>query len=253
MLFDSHAHLDDERFSDDRDAVINRLTRNGISKVINVGSSIEHSRAVLDLAHKYPQFYAACGVHPHETQDLNEQDLAEVVEMLDDPKTVAMGEIGLDFFYDHSDRDLQRKWFEEQLIIAKRLDKPVIIHDRDAHSECFDLVKKHGVRGVFHCYTGSAEMAKELLKIGFYISFTGVITFKNAVKAIEALQVVPLDRLLVETDCPYLSPEPYRGKRNEPSNVKYVAQKMASVKKISLEELSNITFENTCRLFNIEK
>lgn len=249
MLFDSHAHLDDEAFSSDRYSVIENLEKNGISNFINVGSSLETSKFSLTLAEKYPFVYAAVGVHPSECENMTESDLKTLETYLSHKKCVALGEIGLDYYYDGPPKEIQRKWFYKQCKLAKKLDMPVIIHDRDAHEECFETVKECGNRGVFHCFSSSAEMAERLVEIGFYISFTGVLTFKNAKKAIEAAKAVPLDRLLVETDCPYMSPEPLRGTRNEPKNVFYTAKKLAEIKGVTFEEIEKITQENTRRLF----
>jgi TatD DNase family protein len=183
---------------------------------------------------------------------MNEDILNKIIALLKHPKCVALGEIGLDFYYDFSDRDSQRYWFGRQLSAAKEFDMPVIIHDREAHSECFEMVKNHGVKGVFHCYSGSAEMASELIKLGFYISFTGVVTFKNAKKSIEVINSISLSQILIETDCPYLTPEPFRKNRNEPKYVCYTAQKIAEIKNISVEEVAKITMENTKRCFSIK-
>ena len=251
MLFDSHSHLDDEAFDSDRYEIIENLKRNGISEFINVGSSIKTSEFSVKLAKKYPFIYAAAGVHPSECSDMTEKDIETLKQLLSEEKCVALGEIGLDYHYDEPPKDVQRYWFEKQCSLAKELDMPVIIHDREAHEECFEIVKKYGNKGVFHCYSASADMAKCLVGIGFYISFTGVLTFKNAKKAAEAAAAVPLDRLLVETDCPYMSPEPLRGTRNEPKNVYYTATKLAEIKNVSFEEISRITAENTRTLFKI--
>lgn len=251
MLFDSHAHLDDEAFSSDRYEIIENLSKNGVSDFINIGSSMETSRFSIELADKYSFIYAAVGVHPSECKNMTDDDLLSLEKWLSDKKCVALGEIGLDYYYEGPEKEVQRHWFEKQCLLAKKLDKPVIIHDRDAHEECFEMVKKCGNRGVFHCFSSSAEMAKRLLDIGFYISFTGVLTFKNAKKTVEAAAAVPLDRILIETDCPYMSPEPLRGTRNEPKNVYYTAKKLAEIKGVSVEEIAEITAENTRRLFNI--
>ena len=249
MLFDSHAHLDDEAFSSDRYEIIETLKENGVGNFINVGSTMASSEFSLSLAEKYPFVYAAVGVHPSECEDMTDGDLLQIEKWLSHEKCVALGEIGLDYHYDGPTKEKQRYWFEKQCELAKKLDKPVIIHDREAHEECFDIVKKHGNRGVFHCFSSSAEMALRLYKEGFYISFTGVLTFKNSKKAVEAAEKMPLDRILIETDCPYMAPEPFRGTRNEPKNVIRVAEKLAEIKGISVEEAIEKTAENTRRLF----
>lgn len=247
MLFDSHAHLDDEAFSSDRDEIISSFD----GRFINVGSTMKSSEFALELAKKYPNVYAAVGVHPSECEDMTDKDLDVLRNLLSREKCVALGEIGLDYHYEGPSREKQRYWFEQQCDLAKELDVPVIIHDREAHEECFEIVKKHGNRGVFHCFSSSAEMALRLCDLGFYVSFTGVLTFKNAKKAVEAAAALPLDRILIETDCPYMAPEPVRGTRNEPKNVLRVAEKLAAIKGISVEETVRITEENTCRLFGI--
>jgi len=250
MFTDSHAHLDDERFDEDRQAVIDSLAANGVDTVINIGATMDSSKRSIEFAEKYPFIYAAAGVHPSECSEMTEDDISELTKMLSHKKCVALGEIGLDFHYDFTPKDIQRKWFARQLELAKVLDKPVIIHDREAHAECFDGVKKYGNKGVFHCYSGSAEMAKELVKLGFYVSFTGAVTFKNASKLLLAVEAVPLDRIMIETDCPYMAPVPFRGVRNEPKYVRYVAEKIAEIKGETVESIARITAENTRKLFN---
>lgn len=253
MFFDSHAHLDDGRFDDDRDLVISSLKNEGIDFFINVGADIKGSRNSLLLAEKYDFVYASCGVHPHDTDSMTEDDLKEIEKMLSSKKAVALGEIGLDYYYDNSERETQKKWFIRQLELAKKLDVPVIVHCRDAMGDCLEIIKNSGVtKGVMHCFSGSSESAKEILKLGWYISFSGSVTFKNAKNLQMAAETIPMDRLLIETDSPYLSPEPVRGKRNDPSRVKYVAQKIAEIKGITVEEVAKITTENTKRFFNIE-
>ena len=249
MFIDSHAHLDDTRFDEDRQSVIESLHENGIDTVINIGADIESSKRSIEFAEKYSFIYAAAGVHPSECSNMTEDDILTLVKLLSHKKCVALGEIGLDFHYDFTPKDIQRTWFARQLQLAKELDKPVIIHDREAHSECFDGVKKYGNKGVFHCYSGSAEMAKELVKLGFYVSFTGAITFKNASKLLLAVEAVPIDRIMIETDCPYMAPVPFRGVRNEPKYVRYVAEKIAEIKGETVEKIAEITAENTRKLF----
>lgn len=251
MFFDSHAHLDDVRFDVDREEIIASLQLNNVSMLINVGTTLRLSEKSVEMAEKYPFIYATAGIHPHDTKNMNEETLNSIKELLKHPKCVALGEIGLDYHYDFSDKDTQRYWFDRQLKLARDLNKPVIIHDREAHSECFEMVKDNGVKGVFHCYSGAAELAEELIKLGFYISFTGGITFKNAKKAVEVIDAIPLSKILIETDCPYLTPEPFRSKRNEPKHVMYTAKKIAEIKNMSLEEIAKITLENAKRCFSI--
>ena len=254
MLIDSHAHLDDERFDGDRDILIKSLKSNKLELVINIGADFQSSINSIELAKQYDNIYASIGVHPHSASEVTEETLDKFREMAKEEKVVAIGEIGLDYYYDNSPRDLQRKWFREQLKLAKELDLPVIIHSRDATQETFDIIKEAqdgSLRGVLHCFSGSVEVAMEYIKLGFYISIGGPVTFKNARVVKEVAEAVPLDKLLIETDCPYLTPEPYRGKRNEPMFVKYVAQKIAEIKDINFEELAKATNKNTKELFII--
>lgn len=253
MFFDSHAHLDDDRFSPDRKKVINSLKKNGVDFYINVGADMLSSEKSIKLAEEYDFIYASVGVHPHDAASLAEEDMARLKKMLAHKKVVALGEIGLDYFYDNSPRDIQKKWFIRQLQIAKETDMPVIIHCRDAVGECMDIIRKsEHKKGVMHCFSGSAETAEELADMGWYVSFSGSVTFKNAEKLRRAASAVPLDRLMIETDSPYLSPEPVRGTRNTPQNVRYVAEKIAEIKQISVEEVAKITFENAKKFFNIQ-
>ena len=251
-MFDTHAHLDDIKFDCDRQTVIDSYIDNGGTYLLNASSDIQSSLNSISLSEKYGFIYAAIGVHPHETEKMTEESIEKLADLWQHDKCVAIGEIGLDYYYDLSDRDTQRKWFYKQLDLAKQLDAPVVIHDRDAHAECLDAVKKTGVRGVFHCYSGSWEMAEELIKIGFYISFTGSVTFKNARKTVEVAANAPIDRIMIETDSPYLSPEPLRGTRNKPENVIWVARKIADIRNVSVEYIIEKTEENGKRIFNIE-
>lgn len=255
MFIDSHSHLDDERFNEDRDILIKSLKENKIDLAINVGADLQTSINSVKLADQYDNIYATIGVHPHSASEVTEETLNQFREMAKNDKVVAIGEIGLDFYYDNSPRDLQRKWFKEQLILAKELKLPVVIHSRDATKETFDIIKEAQdgtLRGVLHCFSGSVEVAIEYIKLGFYISIGGPVTFKNARVVREVAQAVPLDKLLIETDCPYLTPEPYRGKRNEPKLVSYVAEKIAEIKNISVQELAKTTSKNTKALFSIK-
>lgn len=252
MLYDSHAHLDDPQFDGDREEVIQKIRNAGIVYLNNIGADMQSSAASIRLAEQYDFIYAVVGVHPSETTDMTEADMEQLRRMAAHPKVVAIGEIGLDYHYEGTKRELQRKWFRRQLELAKELDMPVVIHDRESKGEAVGILKEMEIsKGVMHCFSGSAETAKELLKMGFHISFTGVLTFKNAKKAINALSVIPMDRLLVETDCPYMAPEPYRGRRNDSSYVGKVAEKIAEQKGISPEEAARITCENARRLFDV--
>lgn len=253
MLFDTHAHYDDSRFDNDRDKVINSLGADGVTKIINVGSDMKTSQKSIELSDRYDFIYASVGVHPSETGNMTEADIETLYKMVkDNPKVRAIGEIGLDYHYDDTDPEIQKKWFIRQLRLAKELDMPVIIHDRDSKGESIEILKREKVsNGVMHCFSGSAETAGELLKMGFMISFTGVLTFKNARRAAEACRAIPIERLMIETDCPYMSPEPHRGERNYSGYVRYVAQKVADIKGMSLEETARITMENGLKFFGI--
>lgn len=256
MIIDSHAHLDDSRFDYDRDMIIKNLKNNGIELVINIGADLKTSIASVSLADKYDNIYAAVGVHPHSAKEMDNSTIEILKSFAKRDKVVAIGEIGLDFHYDNSPRDIQRKWFKEQLKLAKEVDLPVIIHTREAAQETFDILKEAqdgSLRGVLHCYSGSVEMALEYIKLGFYISIAGPVTFNNAKVTKEVAKAVPLDKLLIETDCPYLTPMPYRGKRNEPMFTKYVAETIAEIRGITFDELAKATNNNTKGLFKISE
>lgn len=251
MYFDTHAHYDDTKFDPDRDTLLPAVHDFGVELIVDPGCDEESSRAAVALAEVYPFVYAAVGIHPEELEHWS-GSLDPVRALAAHPKCVAIGEIGLDYYWDDSRKEEQKALFRAQLALAGELDKPVIVHDREAHGDCLDIVRSFdGARGVFHCFSGSAEMAKELLKRGWYLGFDGPVTYKNARKTIEVLEVTPLDRLLVETDSPYLSPVPHRGQRNDSRNLAYIVQKIAEVKGISPEELARISLENGKRLFGI--
>jgi len=254
MLIDSHAHLDDEKFDEDRDDVIKSLKEDGIDIVINPGADLNSSIKAVSLAEKYENIYAAVGVHPHSVTEMDEATMDMLRSFAKKDKVVAIGEIGLDYYYDYSPRDAQKKWFREQLNLAKEVGLPVIIHSRDAAGDTLEIIKEAQdgrLRGVMHCYSGSLDMAMEYIKLGFYISFAGPVTFKNSKKSKEVAKAIPLDRLLIETDSPYMTPEPYRGRRNEPKYVRYVAETIAEIKGISLEDIAERTSENAKKLFGI--
>lgn len=256
MLIDSHAHLDDKRFDGDREYIIQNLRENGVELVLNIGADLQTSINSVNLAKEYENIYAVVGVHPHSAKDVTDETLEKIRELAKEEKVVAIGEIGLDFHYDNSPRDIQRKQFKAQLKLAKELDLPVVIHSREATQETFDIIKEEvedgGLRGVLHAFSGSPEIAREYIKLGFLISIGGPITFKNARVVKEVAREIPLEHMLIETDCPYLTPVPYRGKRNEPIFVKYVAKEIAEIKGEDVEEVIRITNENTKRLFGIE-
>ncbi len=248
-IFDSHAHYDDPAFDPDREELLASLSRNGVETVLTIGADLETSRAALSLAESHPFLWAAVGVHPHGAEGLPGDWLDQLEAMAASPRVLAIGEIGFDYHYDSAWKEAQRTAFEAQLCLAKRLGLPVIIHDREAHGDTMELLRKHRPGGVVHCFSGSAEMAKELLSLGMYLGFTGVVTFKNARRALEAAAVVPLDRLLVETDCPYMAPEPFRGKRCDSTLLPYTIAKLAEVKGVTPQALADAAAENARRLF----
>ena len=253
MFYDTHAHYDDGRFDSDRETLLPELYRQGIGLINTIGTDIPSSRASIALAEQYPFIYAAVGGWPGNVGDMTEQDLEEYRAMASHEKVVAIGEIGLDYYYDDVPREIQKHWFDRQMALAAELSMPVVVHDRDAHGDCMDMVRKWAgrVTGVFHCFSGSAEMAAELTKLGWYVSFTGVVTFKNARRALEAVAAVPMDRIMIETDATYMAPVPYRGRRNHSGYVPLVAEKIAEVKGMTLEEVAKITTENGKRFFRI--
>lgn len=252
MLFDTHAHYDDEQFDLDRDDLLSSMEENGVGLIFNPGCDIKTSEFAIKLADKYKFIYAGVACHPEHSKDINDEDFLKIEKMIKHPKVKAIGEIGLDYYWDTSYKDKQKEVFIKQMQMAEKYNLPVIIHDREAHEDCLEIVKQFPrVIGVYHCYSGSAEMAKVLIKLGYYISFTGVITFKNARKSLEVIEQIPLDRIMIETDSPYLSPVPNRGKRNSSLNVKYIAEKIAEVRNLSVDEVITITTENGKRFYNI--
>lgn len=247
---DSHAHYDDERFDTDRDELLWRIHKGGVLKIVNMGCNILRSRLSVEYSEKYPFMYAAVGIHPEDVQNTPADYLERLKKWAVLPKTVAIGEIGLDYHYDGYDPELQKRIFEEQLDLAEELSLPVVIHSRDATEDTMRILQKRGtVRGVMHCFSGSAETARQVLALGMNISFTGVLTFKNARRAVEALEAVPTDRLMLETDCPYMAPEPYRGQRCDSSMIVSIIEKIAEIKGISPELAAKQTTENTLNLF----
>ncbi len=252
-LFDTHAHFDAEQFDPDREQVLAALPGRGVRLVVDPGCDLPSSRAAVELAERWPFVYAAVGIHPEECAGYVQTELDEVRRLAALPKVVAIGEIGLDYYWpENPPRELQRRVFRDQMVLAAELGLPVIVHDREAHGDSMDIVREFpGVRGVFHCFSGSAEMARELVKRGWMISFTGVFTYKNARKAVEAAQAVPLERLMIETDSPYMSPVPHRGTRNDSGNVGLICERLAEIKGVSPAECARITAENGCRFFGI--
>ncbi len=252
-LFDTHAHYDARQFDPDRERVLAALPGQGVRLVVDPGCDLPSSRAAVELAGRWPFVYAAVGIHPEECAGYEPALLEEVRRLAARPKVVAIGEIGLDYYWpENPPRELQRQAFRDQMALARELDLPVIVHDREAHGDSMDIVRAFPrVRGVFHCFSGSVEMARELVDRGWMLSFTGVLTYKNARKAVEAARAVPLDRLMIETDSPYMAPEPHRGERNQSGYVVHVCERLAEIKGISPEECARITAENGCKFFGI--
>lgn len=252
-LFDTHAHMDDKAFDADREELLRALPEQGIALLMNPGCSLASSRAACDLAEKYDYIYAAVGSHPDAADEVNQETL-EAYRMLckQNPKVKAIGEIGLDYHYEDIPREIQLRAFRDQMALARELNLPVIVHEREAHEDGMAVVREFPeVTGVFHCYSGSAEMARQLVKLGWYIGFTGVLTFKNARKALEVAQSIDLSRIVLETDCPYMSPEPFRGKRNDPGKLYRMAQVLGQLRGIPAEEAAGISLENGKRLYGI--
>ena len=252
MYFDTHAHYDDKAFDNDRNALLTLLNDEGVDYILDPGCDLASSRAAIALAERFDFVYAAVGFHPEELEGYSEEAFHQMEALAAHPKCVAIGEIGLDYYWDASHKTEQKALFRRQIDLALALDKPVIIHDREAHGDCMEIVRDYpGLRGVFHCYSGSAEMAEELLKRGWYLGFDGPITYKNARKALEVLALCPLERLLIETDSPYLSPVPLRGKRNDSGNLPYIVDKIAEIKGLRHEDVAAAAMANGCRLFGI--
>ncbi|SES40657.1 TatD family hydrolase [Salipaludibacillus aurantiacus] len=254
MLFDTHVHLNADQFEDDAEEVIKRAREKGVEHMVVVGFDEKTINKALKLIETYDFLYAAVGWHPVDAVDLTDDYLAWIEELSDHPKVVAIGETGLDYYWDKSPKDIQQEAFRKQIRLAKKLNMPLIIHDREAHEDIVDILKEENAEeagGIMHCFQGDVKMAKQCLEMNFYISFGGPVTFKNAKLPKEVAKEVPLNRLLVETDAPFLAPHPYRGKRNEPSYVKLVAEKIAELKEVEFEEVANQTTENAKKLFGI--
>lgn len=248
-IFDSHAHYDDSAFDEDRYELLDRLFSEDVYRIINIGCSLKSSHTSTALAERYENIYAAAGLHPDSADEICRLD--ELKECFSCKKVVAVGEIGLDYHYENHDRSVQKKAFEAQLQLAKEMNLPVIIHSRDAWEDTMELLCRYRPRGVMHCFSGSAEIAAEVVKMGMYVGFTGAVTFKNAKKAKRALEAVPIDRLLVETDCPYMSPEPVRGRRSDSGMIRHTLEVFAQIKGIGAEEMAEITADNANRLFGL--
>jgi len=252
MYFDTHAHYDDRRFNDDRDEILGSVREAGIDLILNSASSLKSAIFSLKMADKYPFVYASVGVHPHDSKSMTDDTVLELEKLLTHPKAMAVGEIGLDYHYDFSPRDIQKMRFREQLELAGRVKKPVIIHERESLGDTLDIIKDYrNLTGVFHCFSGSWETAKTILDMGWYLSFTGVITFKNARRAPEVIEKMPADRIMLETDCPYLAPDPVRGRRNSSLYLPYIAEKVAEVRGITTEEVAALTMKNGKTFFGI--
>ncbi len=264
MLFDSHAHINSERFDEDRQAVAKAIEEGEISLVMDVGYDLESSAKAVEHAKKYAWCYAAVGCHPHDAKDMDHEVLLLFKGLARKPKVKAIGEIGLDFHYDHSPRDTQEHWFRQQIALALELNMPMIIHDREANERVLSILKEEGAfdrerlksnggeaKVLLHCFSGSAELAKQYVKLGATLSIAGPVTYKNAAKLIKVVETIPLENLLIETDSPYLTPEPHRGKRNTPLYVEHVARKISEIKGLTYEEVARVTMENGKRFFNI--
>ncbi len=253
MYFDTHAHYDDKKYDEDRHALLASFKQNNISHVINIGCDIKSSLASIELAKKYDFVYASVGIHPHNAKDTNDEDYDTLYKLAKDSKVVAIGEIGLDYHYNFSPKEKQIEVFTNLLKISKNITMPVIIHSREACQDVFDTIKKSGVtKGVIHAYSGSLELAKEYIKLGFFIGVGGVVTFKNAKKLVDVVKNIPLENILLETDSPYLTPEPFRGTRNNSQNLKFVAQKISEIKQIDSTLVEDITLKNAQNLFCIK-
>lgn len=256
MIFDTHAHYDDDAFDEDREDLLASLDGHGIGRVVNVGASLSSSAQTIALIKQYDWMYGAVGVHPSESVELTEQSFAWLKQAVREPKIVAVGEIGLDYYWEEAEREIQKKWFRRQLELARENRLPVIIHSREAAQDTLEIMKEHHaeeIGGVIHCYSYSLEMAKEYEKMGFFFGIGGVLTFTNAKKLREVVEYLPLERVVLETDCPYLAPVPNRGKRNTSLNLTYVAEKIAEIKQISYDEVVNVTWKNAEKLYHLSK
>lgn len=254
MIFDTHSHYDDKQFEDDREELLASMPSQGVGTIVNVSASYDSCQYAVALAQKYPFVYAAVGIHPDEVGSLDEEKFAEMKKLFREEKVVAVGEIGLDYYWDNEPHEVQRQWFIRQIDLARELDLPVIIHSREAASDTMYIMQNYakGLSGVIHCYSYSVEMAREYVKMGFYIGIGGVVTFKNAKKLKDVAAEIPLERILLETDCPYMAPEPYRGKRNHSAYLSYVAEKIAELRGITPEEVIKVTEENARRMYRLQ-
>jgi len=255
MIFDTHAHYDDEAFDDDRKTLLAGMKEKGVEYIVNIGSSLDSCRQTLELIEKYPFIYGAIGVHPSDTAELTDEDMCWLKRKAKNKKVVAIGEIGLDYYWPEPDRETQKKWFIKQLKVAEELKLPVVIHSRDAARDTLEILQNwddRKTRGVIHCFSYTWEMAKEYLAMDYYFGVGGVLTFKNAKKLVEAVEHIPMENILLETDCPYLAPEPYRGKRNQSEYISYVADKLAELKGLSRDEVLRVTGENARTFYGMD-
>lgn len=250
-IFDTHAHYDDDSFDEDRFELLDEVFKSGVCGIINCGCTVESSKKSIEFAEKYSQIYAAVGIHPQNAAEESEDALEQIEKIATQKKVVAIGEIGLDYHYDYTPKEMQLEWFEKQILLAKKLDLPVIVHDREAHADCLELILKHRPRGVMHCFSGSVETAKQLTDIGFYIGLGGSVTFKNAKKPQEVAASVDITRLLLETDCPYMTPVPFRGKRNNSALIAHTAEKIAELRGCTAQKIIDTATANAMKLFNI--
>lgn len=256
MLFDTHAHYDDKEFDEDRESILEQLPKERIERVVNIGSSLESCKRIIQLMEQYPYIYGALGIHPSDTQQLEEASFAWLKKQYNREKCVAVGEIGLDYYWKEPSKEIQKKWFIKQLQLAREIGMPVVIHSREAAKDTIDIMteqKAEEIGGVIHCYSYTKETAKIFLDMGFYFGIGGVLTFKNGKKLKETVEYLPMERIVLETDSPYLSPEPNRGKRNNSKNLIYVAKAVAQIKGLSLEEVEQITWNNACKLYRIKE
>lgn len=253
MIFDTHAHYDDAQFDEDRDELLKSMEENGVGTIVNVCATLSSCEKVLNLVKNYPFMYTAVGIHPDEVGALNEENFARMEAYLSDEKVVAVGEIGLDYYWDNESHDIQKKWFVRQLELARKKNLPVNIHSREAAADTMEIMKEYaqGLKGVIHCYSYSKEMAEEYVKMGFYIGVGGVVTFKNGRRLKETVEAIPLTSIVLETDCPYLAPEPYRGKRNNSSYIRFAAEEIARIKNVTYEEVVSQTEKNARELYGL--
>ena len=255
MIFDTHAHYDDEAFDEDREELLWKMKEQGVELIVNVGASIASTKKTIELVQRYPFLYGAVGIHPSETEELKEEDMLWLKKASVQKDIVAIGEIGLDYYWPEPDREIQKKWFIRQLALASEVKLPVIIHSRDAAEDTLEILKewdKDKTGGVIHCFSYSKEIAREYLSMGYYFGIGGVLTFKNARKLVEAVEIIPMEKILLETDCPYLAPEPYRGKRNQSGYIDFVAEKLAKLKGITKEEVLRITSDNAKNFYHLK-